>query len=109
MAPRVFERVLLPYPQVRNPRHIQRKLGIGVSGKEDEMGTTKHPANRLEHPQKKWTFRGKNLVETTELGRQNNVLSRNTPGRQGNRTMVGPENYHTLAAMRHWTQNTVLS
>ena len=83
MVPRVLERVLLPRHQVRNQRHIQRKLGIGVGGKKDEMGMTEHPTSHLEHPQKKGPFRGKNMVGTTELGHQNIVLPWNTPGRQG--------------------------
>ena len=82
---------------------VQRKLGIGMGGKEDKMGTTEHPINRPKNPQgKKGPFYGKNLVRTTELKCQNIVLPWNTPGCQGDRTTLGPENY--LGS--HATQDT---
>ena len=93
MVSRVLEHVLLPSHRVWNQRHVQRKLGIGVGGKEVKMGTTKHPVNCLEYPWKKAPICEKNLVGTTELARQNIFLPQNIPGHQGDRMMLGPENY----------------
>ena len=42
--------------RVQNLRHVQRKLGIGVGDKQDEMRMTVHSANLLKHPQKKGTI-----------------------------------------------------
>ena len=74
MVPRVLEHVLLPSHWVRNRRYGQRKLGIGMDGKEVEMGMTEHPANSFEYPFNKGPFCGKNLVGMIELVRPENFL-----------------------------------
>ena len=53
---------------------------------------------------KRGPFRGKNLVWTTELVRQNILLPRNISGHQGDRMTLGPEHYlgdHVTKDTRH--------
>ena len=69
MVPWKLECILLPGHWVRSWGHIQRKLGVRPGGKEVEMRMPKHTANPLEHPRKKGSLRGENLVEMTELVR----------------------------------------